>query len=544
MMMTMRRQHEQNSLVRLPEAETKATPCVALVGTGNFARNVAARLSQMGISLCFCVDEFRTEPFLEVPVYAATQLTPELRERVARFIVVISQTEHAESAVARLQAQQVSAERVLVLDDDPVIQIMASLFERHGDAFVQALLDPHFPDLIAIETHFSAAHWQTVWRQLRGDSPVIGAGFYGRGGGFRQHLAPVVEALAAHYQVVTLADEDLPNEVAGTAARQLRISAAAACRQPEFDLMLSAHVFPCSPRTTPRVTFSHVIYDFNLTQDYHAERIAYSDTHYLFAASRSSVEGYLRLIHDKQLANRLCVIPGGYPHLDANIACSQRYAGPQDAIVYAPTLALADYPHVDLASSIEQGPALLQALLEAFPAYQVIFRPHPSDLSLLKAQRQDARSRAFLDMLALCEAHPRCLLDQHPTAYMMTYNRAAALVSDTSSTAMTFAFSTGRPAFFLSPQEARLRQLLGGQMAFLSDRERVGGIATTLPDLIDLMAGYLQDIQKHRQLSESITGFRDQVIFHVGHSAQYFCDQVDRILAGEKHADWHYINAG
>jgi hypothetical protein len=389
-----------------------------------------------------------------------------------------------------------------------------------------------------LEVRFLTTEWQRVTNGLDPARQHIGLGYYGRGGGFRQHIMPLIPLLADRFDLVSLSDElsDGAGEISG---RHLYMSAETAASRRMFDLVLSAHVFPCSPRGVPRVTLPHVIYDFNLTADYHAERLAQSEPHYLFAASWPSLDAYVRLIRDQGLSNRLCVVPGGYPHLDHNMALAAAYDGPVDSIIYAPTLALADYPHRELASSFDAGVRIVRALLARFPEHQVIFRPHPSDLKLYQINRKDGRSVAFQALLDLCEQQPRCVLDDAPGSYMASYNRAAMMVSDTSSTAMTFACATGRPAFFYSPRDAELVDALGDEMAFVADRAKVGAVAGSIDELLARMADHMQEPSVG---SADIRAFRDRTVFNPGNAAHYLADNIDYMLSGERHADWLYFN--
>lgn len=530
-------------MTRTAAAEPVTTPAadnrrVALVGAGNFARNIAALLGHAGLAPVLCVDEFRDGDLDGLPVLRAAELDEGRIAGIAKFVIAMSDPEHRAAAVARLTGRGVDPARILAVADDPGIQMLRLLFERFGDAALQAFVEPGCRDVPTLESRFLADEWRTVLDGLDPARRTIGLGYYGRGGGFRQHVMPLIPLLQDRFNLVSLSDE-LAGGVGELPGRHLYMSAESAARRPLFDLVLSAHVFPCSPPGVPRVTLPHTIHDFNLTAGYHAERLARSEPHYLFAASRPSLDAYVRLIREHGLRNRLCVIPGGYPHLDRNMALAAAYDGPVDSIIYAPTLALADYPHRELASSFDQGLAVVRALLARFPEHRVIFRPHPSDLKLHQVDRRDALSEQFDRLLTLCETEPRCVLDDAPGDYMASYNRSAVMVSDTSSTAMTFAFATGRPAFFHSPRDAELLAILGGDMAFLADRARVGGVATGIDQLLELIDAHLQG---DRGGHAAIRAFRDATVFHPGGAAAYLADNIDHILTGERHADWHYFN--
>ncbi len=524
-------QHNANSI--------GGTPQLAIVGTGNFATNLAALLESRGLQPDLFVDRFRTGTFLGRPVVKAAELTEAMRQSVQKFVLAISTPEHREAARLRLRDAGVAEERILPLRDDPDLQILRLLFARFGQGMRQALLEPGVTTVGALEERFLAFENSLALAQLDPQRPTVALGYFGRGGGFRRHIGGLVPRLQPRFNVVTMADE--LGDQAEEAPCHLTISAESARALEAIDLVLSAHVFPCAPATVPRVTFSHVIYDFNLTSEYHAARLALCDTHYLFASSRPSFDAYVDLVRRFDLKNRLCVIPGGYMQLDRNLTAIAEEPGAADAILYAPTLSLADYDHADLVNSVRQGPELLQALLESFGEHDIIFRPHPSDLRLYELGRSDPRREPFGRMLEMCRTHDRLHLDDGGD-YMASYRRAALLISDTSSTAFTFAFSTGRPVVFFSPREEEMSAALAHRLRFVADRSEIGHIARDPSELCAAVERLLRDEDDGGERSRRLWQFRDRMIFHPGGAAEYFVRNIDHVLSGEKHPDWCYLN--
>lgn len=514
-------------------------PGPAIVGTGNFATNLTALLENRGLEPGLFVDEFHDGEFLGRPVVRAAELSGAHLQRTPKFVLAISTPGHREAAVARLLEAGVERDRLLPLRDDPDLQILRLLFARFGEGMRQAFLEPGVCSVADLEEKFLAFENAEALDRLDPGRQTIALGYFGRGGGFRRHIGGLVPLLAPRFNVVTMSDEVADH--AEEAPCHLTISPGSACMREGFDLVLSAHVFPCAPANVPRVTFSHVIYDFNLTSEYHAARLAQSETHYLFASSRPSFDAYVDLVRRFGLRNRICVIPGGYLQLDRNLAALAGDPGPRDAILYAPTLSLADYDHAELVTSVRQGPGVLQALLEAAPEREVIFRPHPADLRLYDLGRRDARREPFGRMLEMCRDNDRLHLDDQGD-YLASYRRAALLVSDTSSTAFTFAFSTGRPVVFFSPREEEMRARLGARMRFVADRTEIGTIVRSAPELGAAVERLLRAGDDGGDESRRLWPFRDRMIFHPGAAAGYFVDHIDHMLTGEKHPDWRYLN--
>ncbi len=511
---------------------------VAIAGTGNFATNLAALCSRFNLETVLFVDEFRKGLFLGKPVLPAAELASSpTTKKICKWLVAISNPAHSTAAVKRLVAHGVPGNRVMPLSDDPALQILALLFEEFGPEAVEQF---SAPDMLSVG-ELEKAHLESGWRKTLGslDSnlPTVGLGYFGRGGGFRRHISSLIPLLEDRFNVMTMSDEVLAG--AEEAPRHLYLSADSACGLDCLDLVLSAHVFPCSAPSVPRVSFSHVIYDFNLTAEYHAARLVWSETHYLFASSQPCFDWYVELVKRFGLKNRICIIPGGYLQLDRTTAAMEDYSGPCRSIIYAPTLSLANYPHSDLVTSLDQGPCILEILLENFPDRTIIFRPHPSDYRLHELQRDDPRSRYFENMLELCRTNPRCILDDKATNYLDSYRQSALMVSDTSSTAFTFAFSTGRPVVFFSPRDPELVETLGENLKFVEDRNKVGEVVTSLDDLATAVLSLLE---ANAPETRSLLELRDRMIFNPGNSARYFVENLDYIVKGDRHPDWHCIN--
>lgn len=508
---------------------------VAIVGTGNFAINLAAVCETFGLEIPFFVDEFRAEMFQGKPVLRAEKLDDMHQRQVDKWLLAISHQEHREAAVWRMESRGIPRDRILPLSDDPDLQIMRLMFEEFGTSAVSAFLMPGLTDVQALEDRFLAPGWDATLRSLDLDRRTIGLGYYGRGGGFRRHISGLIPLLEERFNVVTMADESMGG--AEESIHHLSMSARRACTWEGLDLVLSAHVFPCAPPAVPRVSFSHVIYDFNLMAESHASRIAHSDTHYLFASSRPCFEWYADLVPRFGLKNKICVIPGGYLQLDRNLVELQQYTGSSEAILYAPTLSLADYPYSELVTSIAQGPDILETLLATFPDRDIIYRPHPSDLRLFQMDRQGPRLEPFKRMLDICRGDNRCRLDDNPTSYLPSYRQTALLVSDSSSTAFTFALSTGRPVVFFSPREDEMVAALGDTLKFVADRTRVGRVVRNCEEL-EAAVRHLTRVD----MGDDLAAFRDDMVFHPGGAARYFADHVDFMLDGERHPDWLYLN--
>jgi hypothetical protein len=223
-----------------------------------------------------------------------------------------------------------------------------------------------------------------------------------------------------------------------------------------------------------------------------------------------------------QLAG-LTLVRGGYPKLDQNLADAARSAGAADGrtVVYAPTFAFE--ANQGLASLRSHGPQIVESLLEA--GYSVIFRPHPVSLM------HDGDRETVDVIVERNKANPRFSLDASGS-YADSYGKASAMVTDLSGTGFSYAFTYGRPVLFFAPDAAAEAGMQGIQF---DSRERIGGVARTIPGMVEVVENRLR---RQAEYKAQIEAFRAQMIFNIGRSARYVADRLPQMLAGETCDDW------
>jgi CDP-glycerol glycerophosphotransferase (TagB/SpsB family) len=213
---------------------------------------------------------------------------------------------------------------------------------------------------------------------------------------------------------------------------------------------------------------------------------------------------------------RYVIIRGGYPRLDQNIAYFKEHAATEKTIIYAPTVPLPEFePYVSVPRWAE---AIVETLLDRFPDYRVIFRPHPHSLERVEVQA----------LIKRFTPHPRYETDLRGSDYMPTYSRAALMVSDTSGTAYTYAFTTGRPVIFFSPNDAEAKTRNPG-VRYFEFRESVGLVAQDTDSLAAALKTALADPARFRSSS---WGLRDRVVFNVGGASEYLVSVFDHLVRG------------
>jgi CDP-glycerol glycerophosphotransferase (TagB/SpsB family) len=122
---------------------------------------------------------------------------------------------------------------------------------------------------------------------------------------------------------------------------------------------------------------------------------------------------------------------------------------------------------------------------------------------------------------------------------MDSYNAAAVMISDTSSTAYTYALSTLRPVVFFSPRDEEVVAAMGSDSHFIRDRGRIGAVARDVADMVGQVRAMLDSSEQWR---DRIASYRDQVCFNLGRAEEYFVEHIEAILAGRPPAGWRCFN--
>ncbi|MDE7172718.1 MAG: CDP-glycerol glycerophosphotransferase family protein, partial [Helicobacter sp.] len=145
--------------------------------------------------------------------------------------------------------------------------------------------------------------------------------------------------------------------------------------------------------------------------------------------------------------------------------------------------------------------------LLANTCYTILVRVHPLVFA--------AKQRPFTLLQLKFAQNPRVVFDTSMGSDF--YDNIDFMVTDASTTGFSFAFSTLRPCFFFMPRST------GGAIA--ENAHQIGGIARNFAELGALIARAEQN-----DFAPRIRAFRDEIVYHVGNSAQILADKIDAIL--------------
>lgn len=212
------------------------------------------------------------------------------------------------------------------------------------------------------------------------------------------------------------------------------------------------------------------------------------------------------------------VIPMGYPRL---AVISRQLAALEslspDSIIFAP---LGIKFQLDNGGErLEKfGLSAIDAILNAFPHKNLIFRPYKTDLE----------SDIVKNICNEFTNHPRFILDKCPSR-QNTFSRGTALVTDLSHIAQSFSFSTLRPSIFYQPWKNGMatRSWTGGYYSY------------DVRQLLECLESVFMDIDK---ISESIKKNRNSVIMPPEKSFEGIADCLEDFYNGKSRPDWLTIH--
>ncbi|WP_434952536.1 CDP-glycerol glycerophosphotransferase family protein [Shewanella sp. HL-SH4] len=501
---------------------------VYIVGGGTFAIKLAKVMTDASIDFEF-VDEMSASPLIGKKVHQACNI-PNVS---AEFIIAISHVEHAQRAIDRLCFSGVNRANILALYYESAANVLEFMLKKDRQKCLY-LIENQGGDFKKIEKLFFDNDYKNLYT-FEKYCKKIGFYYIGKGGGFRSHVLGLPKELSETFVVKEFSDQP-PHP---TALKSYHVMSEQSMLESTWpDLVINPHFFECSPAHIPKLTMMHMVYDFLVYKDLVARVMAQPQTHYLFIPSRPSMELHQKICRDYNLQNNVVLIPGGYPRLDNSIARlddSKLSDKKSEFIIYAPTLsALMTSSETKYTYSIFDAVEFIPAILAAFPDKQIIFRPHPDDLSVIKQGIVTKRANAFRQLLKLCDLEPRCHLDSNQSDYISTFSKARVLITDTSAIAYSFALTTKRPVIFYSADQEKVKQLMP-DVAYIKDREKIGYCVDSIEQLINTLTNCFNEDNDIEKIE-----FCEQVVYHRGSSMQYLIDNIEYILTGKKHPDWWY----
>ena len=257
----------------------------------------------------------------------------------------------------------------------------------------------------------------------------------------------------------------------------------------------------------------------------------YSD--YIYVTTKYEMAKYIYILQkfNHLLNKRLCLIPGGYPKLDKLRKDLKEDKTKKDSILYAPTI-LEHNPEFQNSLSLLNGKEIIKYLLDNFLNYNIIFRPHPS-VRRFKHTGYDIT----MEIINLFKDNPRFIYDDS-VYYIDTFKRSEIMISDYSSSMITFSLSTQRPFISLNNYDlSNEYKKVYGDLS-LDIRKEIGFIVYEIDAIKQKIEQYLKDKEYYKN---KIIEFSKNNIFNLDNSVEYFKNNLNYIKNGIHNENWIYI---
>ena len=212
--------------------------------------------------------------------------------------------------------------------------------------------------------------------------------------------------------------------------------------------------------------------------------------------------------------SNLKIINTGYLKLDHIFRLLKKKNHKKDHILIAPTASNA-YKKINLSSKLVE---IIQFLIDK--KYQVIYRPHPMDLT--KKGNYDI-TQNIRDKF---EKYKNFSLDLS-SSYLESYSKSFTLITDFSGTAYTYSFSQNKPVLFFSMSKKKIPNKEFKKLYYFNDREKIGFVINNFNDLDKK----LNMIKKNKNLfKQKINKLKKIRIKHFGNSLNITKKNIEKIL--------------
>jgi hypothetical protein len=279
-----------------------------------------------------------------------------------------------------------------------------------------------------------------------------------------------------------------------------------------------------APLISPKVMFFHSLVSVNFVY----EDDTFSNYQYVFCATPYQVDELKEWYRVRNLRGK-CLIPGGYPKLDALLtkrADRGSKRAPGRRIIFAPTLLNAKSQKYS--ALFAAGEQILGALLNS--GEEVVFRPHPINL-----ETSDPHARFVHSLVEKFKSRQNFTLDKS-VDYFESYESSDLMVTDFSGTAFTYGLSFERPVIFYSANEEEAAKEPGVEFTC---RHELGAVVT---DVNELFPACETIFSNYESMRSQLLKFRKHFIFNLRASEDYFVKNISYILNNKRHPEWIYLD--
>tara|TARA_B100001057_G_C22812492_1_gene936023 strand:+ start:673 stop:1812 length:1140 start_codon:yes stop_codon:yes gene_type:complete len=278
-----------------------------------------------------------------------------------------------------------------------------------------------------------------------------------------------------------------------------------------------SYVYP--PNST-NVYISHDIYDAPMIDTKFEKElfIRINKLDYIFVSSNISKKYFLKKFKKYKLYQNPKLFNTGYLKLDHLINFLKKRKKKKEnkkIILLAPGYFYA-YKKYNMMLKIEE---IIKVLLKS-KEFKIIFRPHPLDLT------KKGNFNLVNTMNIKFKKYKNFKLDDN-VSYNDSYINSDILITDLSSTAYTYCFSTLKPVLFFSRNEAKLRKQFFFKTYYFLDRKKIGTTINKVKLIPNLAERY---ISKKNHFREKIRKLRKQRIEYLHFSKRRTIEAINKIV--------------
>lgn len=282
----------------------------------------------------------------------------------------------------------------------------------------------------------------------------------------------------------------------------------------------SSYISYVYPPNSTNVYISHDIYDAPMIDTKFEKElfIRINKLDYIFVSSNISKKYFLKKFQKYKLYQNPKLFNTGYLKLDhlINLLKKRKKKKENKKIILLAPGYFHGYKKYNMMPKIEE---IIKVLLE-FKEFKIIFRPHPLDLT--KKGNFNLVKKTNIKF----KKYKNFKLDDK-VSYNDSFINSDILITDLSSTAYTYCFSTLKPVLFFSRNEAELRNQSFFKTYFFLDRKKIGTIIKKAK-LIPSQAKKFMSKEYHFQ--KKIINLRKQRIEYLHSSKRRTIEAINKIV--------------
>ena len=284
-----------------------------------------------------------------------------------------------------------------------------------------------------------------------------------------------------------------------------------------IDIFLSSYLTYIFPPRSKNIYLSHDIYDSPMTEKRKEKKLfnKINELDYIFASSSISKKYFLNKLKKYNKIIKPDVKNTGYLKLD-NIYNIMRKKSQYQKNVVLITPGFSNYfKDINLKNHLED---IIKEFIFKLKM-KVIYRPHPLDLNF----KGDYK---FVKKIQnIFYKNSRFKLD-NSISYLNSFKLANFMVTDITSTAYTFSYSTNKPVIFFSPNEVKIIRDNSLKTNYFNDRKKIGIVVMNINGLKKT----INFIDKNRvNLKKKIIITRNSRIEYFNNSKQKMFLEINKI---------------